>query len=119
MPLAFVCLGTGAYAQGPTINGCPAFPANSIYNTRIDSLPVHARSSAWISTINSVGGGPNHMHVLFGTQADNGMPINYVAGNSTARKARAITEYNALTTRVRIAIFTGWGRHRPWINVVQ
>ena len=86
MPLAFVCLGTGAYAQGPTINGCPAFPANSIYNTRIDSLPVHARSSAWISTINSVGGGPNHMHVLFGTQADNGMPINYVAGNSAARK---------------------------------
>lgn len=37
--------------DSPTIGSCQVFPANNIWNTRIDSLPVHARSDAWIASI--------------------------------------------------------------------
>ena len=30
---------------------CPLLPANNIWNTRIDDLPVHAQSTSWIATI--------------------------------------------------------------------
>ncbi|MFN0074834.1 MAG: hypothetical protein ACKVVP_25440 [Chloroflexota bacterium] len=40
----------------PTIGGCPIFPANNVWNTRIDHLPVHARSSAWVASIGASTG---------------------------------------------------------------
>ncbi|MEQ1637241.1 MAG: hypothetical protein ABL903_11150 [Methylococcales bacterium] len=39
----------------PVIAGCPIFPANNYWNTRIDSLPLHPRSGAWINTIRTAG----------------------------------------------------------------
>jgi uncharacterized protein (TIGR03790 family) len=33
------------------INGCQAFPNNSIFNTRIDNLPVHPNNALWMSNI--------------------------------------------------------------------
>jgi hypothetical protein len=32
-------------------SGCPVFPADNIWNTRVDTLPVHARSAQYVSRI--------------------------------------------------------------------
>ena len=39
-----------SYGQ-PTIAGCPILPADNIWNTPVDKLPVHANSAAYISTM--------------------------------------------------------------------
>lgn len=65
------------------LGGCPLFPANHIFNTRIDSLPVHADSAAFISTI----GGTTRVHLDLGTQTNQaaadfyGIPYNLIRGN--------------------------------------
>lgn len=55
------------------------FPANNIWNTRIDTLPVHARSSQYISSI----GANTVLHADFGTtylDAPIGIPYTVVLG---------------------------------------
>lgn len=47
----------------PQIAGCPILPADNIWNARVDGLPVHARSAAYI---NSIGAGTS-LHPDFGT----------------------------------------------------
>jgi hypothetical protein len=42
---------------------CPILPADDIWNTRIDSLPVHARSAQYVATIGSA----ETMHADFGS----------------------------------------------------
>ncbi len=32
--------------QGPTLAGCPVFPADHVWNTPVDHLPVHPNSEA-------------------------------------------------------------------------
>lgn len=55
----------------PQIAGCPVLPADNIWNTPIDSLPVAANSAAYIAAI-----GPNTgLHPDFGSGAWNGGPI--------------------------------------------
>lgn len=69
----------------PSIAGCQLFPANNIWNARVDTLPVHARSAKWIESIgNTVG-----FHMDFGsgiwpptTGGPIGIPYNVVAGSS-------------------------------------
>ena len=66
--LSFVwLLSTGpdyrALAQGPTIDGCPLLPADNIWNTPIDDLPVDPNSSAYINTI----GAATNPHADFGS----------------------------------------------------
>jgi hypothetical protein len=51
--------------------GCLIFPANNIWNTPINTLPVHARSSQWI---NSIGAGSG-FHMDFGSGEWEGGPI--------------------------------------------
>ena len=51
-----------AAAQPPTIGNCPVFPADNIWNTRIDQLPVSPNSSTWVNTI----GTSAHLHPDFG-----------------------------------------------------
>jgi len=71
----------------PSIAMCPIFPANNIWNTRVDSLPVHARSSQWINSI----GSNTSFHMDFGSGTWNGgligIPYNIVAGSSTTKYA--------------------------------
>jgi hypothetical protein len=43
------------FAQAPTIAGCPVFPANNAWNTRIDQLPLDSRSATYISNITPSG----------------------------------------------------------------
>jgi hypothetical protein len=57
-------------AQSPLIGGCPVFPANNIWNTPIDTLPVDARSVAYVSSI----GANTAFHPDFGANPDYGIP---------------------------------------------
>jgi hypothetical protein len=65
---------------GPTIAGCPLFPVDNIWSARVDSLPVHARSNAWINSIGSSQ--PFHMDFGSGTWDGGpiGIPYNIVDG---------------------------------------
>jgi hypothetical protein len=71
-------------AVGPTLAGCPLFPADNLFNTQIDALPVHPDSDAFIATI---GGGTN-VHLDLGTTTDQqakdfyGIPYNVVHGDT-------------------------------------
>ena len=58
-------------AAPPTIGGCQIFPADNVWNTRIDTLPVHARSDAWIASVGSGTG----LKADFGSGLWNGAPI--------------------------------------------
>ena len=84
---------TIAVAAAPPATGdlanCPRFPANNIWNRDISSLPVHAKSSAWIGTMVQPGDafhvnlsgsnghvinhtGPGYQAMTFGSCADGG-----------------------------------------------
>ena len=66
---------------GP-IGGCPLFPADNFWNTRIDDLPVHPQSDAWIDSI----GRDEGFHMDFGSGEWDGGPIgipyNIVSGDT-------------------------------------
>jgi len=57
--------------SGPTLAGCPIFPANNVWNVRVDQLPVDANSSAYIATI----GASKKVHPDFGSGTWDGGPI--------------------------------------------
>lgn len=49
--------------SAPTLGGCPVFPADNIWNTPVDNLPVDSNSTAYINTI----GATRHVHADFGS----------------------------------------------------
>src|SRR4051812_5262669 len=53
------------------LGGCSIFPANNIWNTRVDNLPVHARSNQWVNSIGRYTG----FHMDFGSGTWDGGPI--------------------------------------------
>jgi hypothetical protein len=55
----------------PAVAGCQIFPNNNVWNARIDKLPVHPRSPAYI---NSIGAGTG-VHPDFGSGLWEGAPI--------------------------------------------
>lgn len=73
-------------AQSPTVGGCAVFPADHLFNTMIDGLPVHPRSDAFIA---SIGGGTT-VHLDLGTTTDQqsdtyyGIPYNVVHGGAAS-----------------------------------
>jgi hypothetical protein len=54
--------GVPVSASPPTIGGCPIFPANNIWNTPIDTMPVSTRSDDYIASI----GANTSLHPDFG-----------------------------------------------------
>ncbi len=67
----WLALSIAANAQSPPeIAGCAVFPANNIWNTPVDQLPIDANSAAYINTI----GTDTFLHPDFGTEW-NGSPI--------------------------------------------
>ncbi len=67
----------------PQIAGCLIFPADNIWNTPIDHLPVDPNSAAYINTIGASG----HLHPDFGTEwagAPIGIPYAVVSGTQPA-----------------------------------
>src|SRR4051794_41904745 len=61
-----------ASGQAPPIgpNGCTVLPANSIWNTPVDQLPVSPSSSTYVNRI----GGTTPLHADFGSGTYNGGP---------------------------------------------
>jgi hypothetical protein len=57
--------------DGPTIGGCPLFPADHIWNTPVEGLPIHPRSGAYIASI----GADTGFHPDFGSGEWEGEPI--------------------------------------------
>lgn len=53
------------------ISGCQILPANNIWNTPVDTLPVHSNSATFINTI----GANDNVHADFGSGLWNGGPI--------------------------------------------
>jgi IPT/TIG domain len=65
-----------ARAQSPTLGTCLVFPADNIWNTPVDQLPVSTNSAAWAGTIGSAKG----LHPDFGSDPTNGIPFVTVPG---------------------------------------
>jgi hypothetical protein len=84
---------TGASASSsPTIGGCPVFPASSVWNQRVDKLPVAATSAAIIGSIGVDGG----VHADFGNGLYNGSRIGIpyvVVHGKTTPKSRVAFDY--------------------------
>ena len=71
--------------NGPTIANCPMFPENNVWNTPIDSLPIHPMSDAWVESIGSA----EELRMDFGSGLWDGgvigIPYNIVAGSATPK----------------------------------
>src|SRR5512138_3088260 len=61
----------------PQIGGCQVFPSDNIWNTRVDSLPVHSNSAAFVSSI----GTSTSLHPDFGSDTNWGIPYVVVPAN--------------------------------------
>ena len=80
--LLVLSLFAAATASAATIDGCPLFPADNIWNAPVDSAPVHPDSSTFVATI----GATTQLHPDFGTTyngAPNGIPYTSVSGTQT------------------------------------
>jgi hypothetical protein len=84
LALALTAGSAGAYPL-PGARQCPVFPASSVWNKRVDALPVAGNSSA---IVRSIGAGLN-VHADFGSGLWNGGPIGIpitVVGSSTPKR---------------------------------
>ncbi len=91
--IALAGLASLAVAQGPVEGNCPVFPADNIWNARVDQLPVNASSSSWVSTI----GASSPLHPDFGSGTYNGEPIGipYVTVPGSQTKYPATFTYQS------------------------
>ncbi|HEY0709288.1 MAG TPA: hypothetical protein VGG33_20930 [Polyangia bacterium] len=69
-----------AFAQAPTIAGCPAFPADNEWNRSIANDPVDPASDAYMAGMNA---GSNFLHPDFGGNGEYGIPWIAVSGNQS------------------------------------
>ena len=71
--------------NGPVVSNCPLFPSNNILNARVDTLPLHPQSDAWIDSIGRDVG----FHMDFGSGTWEGGPIgipyNVLSGSSVPK----------------------------------
>jgi hypothetical protein len=63
---------------GPTIAGCPAFPADNPWNQRVDDDPIDPRSNQYMAAMN---GGSRFLHPDFGGNGEYGIPWTVVDAN--------------------------------------
>ncbi len=67
-----------SFAAPPSIGGCQIFPTDNIWNTPIDTLPLHASSAAWVASIGATG----KLHPDWGiTEVEYGIPFATVPGS--------------------------------------
>src|ERR1041385_6125203 len=80
-----------AFGQAPTIGGCTVLPANNIWNTAVDLMPVSTNSMTWVNTI----GATKTIHADFGSGLYNNAPIGipYVTVPGTQPKYPATFTY--------------------------
>jgi hypothetical protein len=91
IPAAFSTAPDNAPAAGPVLEGCPVFPADNVWNTPVDTLPLDPQSATYIQII----GANDHFHADFGSGTWDGFPIgipyNVVAGSQP--KVSVIFDY--------------------------
>ncbi|MHB0876966.1 MAG: hypothetical protein ACYC5O_13085 [Anaerolineae bacterium] len=78
-----------ALAEAPTIGGCPVFPADSIWNVPIDTLPRDPQSDAYVATI----GAGSYVHADFGSGTYGGRPIGIPFTTVEAGQARVAVSF--------------------------
>jgi len=93
--IATACLSTGtAIGVGgtipPMIGNCAIFPADNIWNTPVDSLPLAANSAAYITTI----GRSENVHADFGSGLWNGGPIGIPFVTVAGSQANVTIQFN-------------------------
>ena len=71
LPAVVLFSAVSAFGQAPTIGGCTVLPADNIWNTPVDQLPVAPASSTYITTI----GAASTVHADFGSGTYAGGPI--------------------------------------------
>jgi len=83
--------GFATAGSGPTLAGCPVFPADNAWNTPVDQLPVDANSSVYIATI----GASKTLHPDFGAAQWDGGPIGipYDVVRGTQPRVSIIFDY--------------------------
>jgi len=69
IPLLWIVFLIPAPAQ--IVGSCPVFPANNVWNTPVDKLPVHQKSLAYVNSIGASSPG----HADFGAGLYQGAPI--------------------------------------------
>jgi hypothetical protein len=81
----------GASAQAPTVGTCTILPADNIWNTPIDQLPISPSSSTYVNTIGATTG----VHADFGSGLWDGGPIGipYITVPGTQTKYPASFTY--------------------------
>ena len=103
-------------SDAPLGGKCAVFPADNIWNTRIDGLPVNPMSATWMSKMNSAS---TKLHPDFG-RSPYGFPLSYVT-KSTPVHALRFT-YGAQSDKVKYPftkttpIEQGSDRHALMIN---
>jgi hypothetical protein len=68
--------GGAAVAAGPSLGGCPMFPADNAWNQKVTSLPVRSDSRTLIANISSSG--KTKLHPDFGGDGAYGIPFKIV-----------------------------------------
>lgn len=91
--VGFISSLTLAFAHAPTVGNCLVLPADNIWNTRVDQLPVSRSSSTWVNTIGPATG----VHPDFGAGQWNGgsMGIPFVTVPGTQTKYPATFTYQS------------------------
>jgi hypothetical protein len=74
---------------------CAVFPADNIWNTRVDSLPVHPESATWLASMHA---GSTNLHPDFGPPSY-GLPYDVVSNRH--RTVRIRFRYASESDRVR------------------
>jgi uncharacterized protein (TIGR03437 family) len=87
-PTLLLLLGPLPSSRAQTVGACPVLPADNIWNTAIDQMPVHADSAAFINTI----GGAKPVHADFGSGLFDGAPIGIPYGE-VANQARVAVRF--------------------------
>jgi hypothetical protein len=78
-----------ARGAGPTVGGCPVFPADNIWNARVDALPVDARSAQYVQSI----GADDGLKADFGSGEWEGAPIGIPFVTAPAGQAMVPIRY--------------------------
>jgi hypothetical protein len=84
--LCLVAFPMNAGAQ-QTVAGVDIFPANSVWNTKITTLPVDANSDAYVQSLGSAV----HFHPDWGAPAEYGIPYNVVQDGKKPLKFYNVT----------------------------
>jgi len=90
--VALAATASSGAVPAPQIGGCPLFPATSVWNAPVDTLPVGANSATIIASIGDSG-----VHADFGSGLWNGsrigIPYVVVRGKATP-KSRVTFDYS-------------------------